>query len=359
MDHLDPPDFEDLRSEPAFPAVDAAISDVAAADVVFTEVAVAAGAVAETAPTLAPEAVAANGAPADVDSAAPPISWIPATVVVPEIVPDFLASEPAPADVVSEAESVGVFVAEPAPADVLLSERAPADALPAELAAPDIVVSADGASPDSIAAATEDAAAAVAPAPKVDPKAAELRRRAQESWERVVAAKESGEVLTGFVISAVKGGLLVDISGIRGFLPASQARAPEGGALDALVKTKVPLKILDLDTSRRRAVVSQRRALEEDRRTKRAELIRSLAAGQRREGVVVRLVDFGAFVDLGGIDGLIPMSELAFERIEKAADVVAVGERVTVDVLRVDEGGKKISLSRKSALPDPWRDHAD
>jgi len=153
------------------------------------------------------------------------------------------------------------------------------------------------------------------------------------------------------------------LTGLFKNLNYTAREAPEYSAylaqIDALVKTKVPLKILDLDTSRRRAVVSQRRALEEDRRTKRAELIRSLAAGQRREGVVVRLVDFGAFVDLGGIDGLIPMSELAFERIEKAADVVAVGERVTVDVLRVDEGGKKISLSRKSALPDPWRDHAD
>jgi ribosomal protein S1 len=188
---------------------------------------------------------------------------------------------------------------------------------------------------------------------------AELRKRAAEAWETVVAARESHESVSGTVISVVKGGLLVDIGGIRGFLPASQVRAPEGGTLDALVKTVLPLKVLDLDAPRRRAVVSARRALEDLRRAKRAELLRSLAPGQRREGVVVRLTDFGAFVDLGGIDGLIPMSELALERVEKAADVVSVGERLELEVLRVDEGGKKISLSRKSALPDPWRDHAD
>jgi len=78
-----------------------------------------------------------------------------------------------------------------------------------------------------------------------------------------------------------------------------------------------------------------------------------------REAVVARLTDFGAFVDLGGIDGLIPMRELAFDRVDKAADVVTIGEKLMVEVLRIEEGGKKISLSRKNALPDPWRDHGD
>ena len=192
-----------------------------------------------------------------------------------------------------------------------------------------------------------------------DEELAELRKRATEAWDAVVAARERGENVSGTVISVVKGGLLVDIGGIRGFLPASQVRAPEGGTLDSLVKTVLPLKVLDLDAPRRRAVVSSRRALEEIRRASRAELLRSLVPGQRREGVVVRLTDFGAFVDLGGIDGLIPMSELALERVEKAADAVSGGERLELEVLRVDEGGKKISLSRKNALPDPWRDHAE
>jgi small subunit ribosomal protein S1 len=195
--------------------------------------------------------------------------------------------------------------------------------------------------------------------PATDPALEERRRRAQEAWEHVVQARESGEVLSGFVTAAVKGGLLVDIAGIRGFLPASQVRVAQGESIETLLKKRVPLKVLDTDATRRRAVVSQRRALEEERRGKRAELLHSLAVGQQREAVVVRLADFGAFVDLGGLDALIPMSELAFERVEKASDVVNVGDRLAVQVLRIEEGGKKIAVSRKSALPDPWRDHAE
>ncbi len=196
---------------------------------------------------------------------------------------------------------------------------------------------------------------ASAPAAKAD----ERRIRAQQAWERVVNARETNETLTGVVTAAVKGGLLVDVGGIRGFLPASQVRPPQGTSIEALVKAKMPLRVIDIDQSRRRIVVSQRRALEDERRTKRRELLSSLQVGQVREGTIVRLTDFGAFVDLGGIDGLIPMRELAFERIETAADVVHIGERLSVEVLRIDEGGKKISLSRRNALADPWRDHAN
>ena len=213
------------------------------------------------------------------------------------------------------------------------------------------------------AAAGETAPRAPAPSQPVqrppDPRAEERRQRAQQAWERVVSARESGEVLNGTVTAAVKGGLLVDVGGIRGFLPASQVRVPIGTAIDTLVRTKVPLKVIDVDQTRRRIVVSHRRAAEEERRNKRSELLHSLAVGQVREGVVVRLADFGAFVDLGGVDGLIPMRELAFERIDKAGDVVTIGEKLQVEVLRIDENGKKISLSRRNALPDPWRDHAN
>ena len=216
--------------------------------------------------------------------------------------------------------------------------------------------------PDATTAtgAPAEAAAGAPPQAPRPPKPSndERRARAQQSWERVLAAKESGEVLSGTVTSAVKGGLLVDVDGIRGFLPASQTRVPQGGTIEALVKTKVPLKVIDVDNDRRRIVVSQRRAMQEERGAKRRELLRELAVGQVREGVVVRLADFGAFVDLGGIDGLVPMRELAFERVEKVGDVLKVGEKLNVEVLRIEEGGKKISLSRKNALPDPWRDHA-
>jgi small subunit ribosomal protein S1 len=191
-----------------------------------------------------------------------------------------------------------------------------------------------------------------------DPSVEERKQRAEQQWKNVVASRESGETLYGTVTTAVKGGLLVDVGGVRGFLPASQTRPEAGTTLESLVKTKVPLRVIDIDEKRRRIVVSQRRALDDLRRAKRNEFLRSLRIGQLHEGSVVRLAPFGAFVDIGGIEGLVPMSELAFERVDKVEDVLKVGERVAVSVLRIEEGGKKIGLSRKNALPDPLRDHA-
>jgi len=191
-----------------------------------------------------------------------------------------------------------------------------------------------------------------------DPSVEERKQRAEAHWQHVVASRDSGETLHGTVTNAVKGGLLVDVGGVRGFLPASQTRLEPGAALESLLKTKLPLRVIDVDEKRRRIVVSQRRALEDERRAKRGELLRSLQIGQLHEGVVVRLAPFGAFVDIGGLEGLVPMSELAFERVERVEDVLKVGERVPVTILRLDEGGKKIGLSRKNALPDPLRDHA-
>lgn len=255
------------------------------------------------------------------------------------------------AEVSPEAQPEAANQAAFEPAPILAEAAAEPEAPPAE-------------APAAAEAPAEPAAAAPArpaPPPKSPEELARIearKQRAQAAWERVVAAHESGEVLSGTVTAAVKGGLLVDVGGIRGFLPASQVRVAPGTALDTLVRSKLPLKVIDVDQNRRRIVASHRRAAEEERRAKRAEVLNSLAVGQVREGTVVRLADFGAFVDLGGIDGLIPMRELAFERVEKAGDVVKVGETLNVEVLRIDEGGKKISLSRKNALPDPWRDHA-
>jgi small subunit ribosomal protein S1 len=185
------------------------------------------------------------------------------------------------------------------------------------------------------------------------------KKRAQAAWERLVAAKAANETVEGVVKAAVKGGLLVEVDRFRGFLPASQVRVDKGTALESLVKTTLPLKIIDVDEGRKRLVVSHRRAMEEQRRAARTNLLQSLKVGEERDATVVRLADFGAFVDLGGVDALIPMSELAFERVEKPSDVVHAGDKLKVRVLRIDQGGKKIAVSRKSALPDPWRDHAE
>ncbi len=187
----------------------------------------------------------------------------------------------------------------------------------------------------------------------------ERRKRAQAIWQRLVDAKSNGDVVEAIVKSTVKGGLLVDIEGYRGFLPASQAGVPKGAPLDTLVGTNVSLKVLDIDESRKRVVVSQRRAQQEQRRSERSALIKSLKVGEERDAKVVRLADFGAFVELGsGVDALIPASELAFERVDKPSDVVKVGDEFKVRVLRIDQNGKKIAVSRKGALADPWRDNA-
>ena len=210
--------------------------------------------------------------------------------------------------------------------------------------------------------------AAVAPEPAAGPtpeqiaarKAAdEGRKRAAETWARIAGAKESGATVEGRVKSEIKGGLLADVEGYRAFLPASQTRVPKGTSLATLVNQSVPLKVIEVDDKRKRLVVSHRRALEEERRASRTALLQSLRVGEERGAKVVRMADFGAFVDLGGVDALVPIGELAFERVEKPTDVVNVGDEFTVRIMRIDQGGKKISASRKAALADPWRDHAE
>lgn len=195
--------------------------------------------------------------------------------------------------------------------------------------------------------------------PEPSAEAVERRRRAQEAWTRIAGARESNELVHGFVKSAVKGGLLVEIDGYRGFLPASQAGASKGTALEPLVNTTLPLRVLDVDEARKRVVVSHRRALQDQRRSARTELMQSLKVGDERDATVLRLADFGAFVDIGGVDALIPASELAFERVDKPSDVVQPGDKFKVRVMRVENGGKKIAVSRKASLPDPWRDSGE
>ncbi len=174
-----------------------------------------------------------------------------------------------------------------------------------------------------------------------------------------MAAHASGESREARVKSLVKGGLLLDLDGYRAFLPASQSGEQRGAALDPLVGTSVQVKIIDVDEARKRLVVSRRRALAQERRESRTATIASLEVGKECEATVVRLTDFGAFVDLGGgVDALVPMSELDFERVAKASDVVSVGERLRVRILRVEGNGKKIAASRKAMLADPWRDNA-
>lgn len=186
----------------------------------------------------------------------------------------------------------------------------------------------------------------------------ERRARALKTWEKVIAAHDNDEVIEATVTQVVKGGVLVDL-GMRGFVPASQIRRQPVGNLDELVGKRLRLKVIDLDHKRHRVVLSQRLVLEEELNAKKQELLGTLTVGQIREGVVVRLAEFGAFVDLGGIDGLIHNSELSYTRVKHPSEVVKIGDTVSVEIMKFDPDARKVSLSLKHALPDPWEEHAE
>lgn len=182
----------------------------------------------------------------------------------------------------------------------------------------------------------------------------EKRARALKTWEKVLEAHQHNEAINATVTQVVKGGVLVDL-GMRGFVPASQIRRQPVGNLEEMVGKTLRLKVIDLDHKRRRVVLSQRVVLEEELNQKKQELLSTLQPGQIREGTIVRLADFGAFVDLGGIDGLIHNTELSWGRVKHPSEVVKIGDKVQVEVMKFDPEAKKVSLSLKHSLDDPWK----
>jgi 4-hydroxy-3-methylbut-2-enyl diphosphate reductase len=175
------------------------------------------------------------------------------------------------------------------------------------------------------------------------------------AWERVQKAYEEGKILTAMVIDRVKGGLAVDL-GVRGFVPGSHVGSGNVKNLDRYVGQSLPFKIIELDRDRRKVVLSNKLAIEEERRRQREETIASLKEGQIREGIVRRITDYGAFVDLGGIDGLLHVSEMSWTRITHPSEVVKQGQKIKVMVLKMDLNAGRISLGLRQILPDPWAD---
>ena len=172
-------------------------------------------------------------------------------------------------------------------------------------------------------------------------------------WQDLSRAYEGGDVLTAMVTDRVKGGLVVDL-GLRGFLPASHVEIRNVHALDRFVGQSLKVKIIEVDRARKRVVVSQKQALQEDRRKRRERTLASLEEGKVFRGVVRRITDYGAFVDLGGVDGLLHVTEMAWTRIDHPKEVLRTGEKIDVMVLRFDREQNRISLGRKQMLPDPW-----
>ncbi|MER0092508.1 30S ribosomal protein S1 [Corynebacterium sp. KPL2838] len=182
------------------------------------------------------------------------------------------------------------------------------------------------------------------------------KKRAQyeRAWGAIEELQAKEEPVTGTVIEVVKGGLILDI-GLRGFLPASLVEMRRVRDLDPYIGQELEAKIIELDKQRNNVVLSRRAYLEQTQSEVRSEFLHQLQKGQVRKGVVSSIVNFGAFVDLGGVDGLVHVSELSWKHIDHPSEVVTVGDEVTVEVLDVDLDRERVSLSLKATQEDPWR----
>src|SRR6266571_2890633 len=185
------------------------------------------------------------------------------------------------------------------------------------------------------------------------------KKRAQyeRAWGTIEKIKDEDGVVTGTVIEVVKGGLILDI-GLRGFLPASLVEMRRVRDLQPYVGKEIEAKIIELDKNRNNVVLSRRAWLEQTQSEVRHTFLNTLSKGQIRKGVVSSIVNFGAFVDLGGVDGLVHVSELSWKHIDHPGEVVEVGQEVTVEVLDVDMDRERVSLSLKSTQEDPWQQFA-
>jgi small subunit ribosomal protein S1 len=175
-------------------------------------------------------------------------------------------------------------------------------------------------------------------------------------WDRVKAAADNGELVEGRLVRKIKGGVVVDLYGVEAFLPGSQIALRQVQNVDSLLSQSMEFKIIKLNKRRRNIVVSRRAVLEEHRAKQKSEIIQELAKDQIREGVVKNITDFGAFVDLGGIDGLLHITDMSWGRVSHPSELVSIGDKVRVKVLSFDPEKERISLGMKQLTPYPWED---
>ena len=185
-------------------------------------------------------------------------------------------------------------------------------------------------------------------------KLSKKRLDAAKNWETVENAVESKEILDGYITEENKGGLVANVKGIRVFIPASQSGKPRGADLSDMVKTQVKLRITEVNRARRRVVGSIRAVQAEERAARAAEVWANIEVGKHYAGTVKSLTSYGAFVDIGGVDGMVHISELSWSRIKNPAEVVSVGDNVDVYVISFDPEKKKISLGMKDHSQEPW-----
>jgi small subunit ribosomal protein S1 len=184
------------------------------------------------------------------------------------------------------------------------------------------------------------------------------RARFEMAWKRIEVAAESGDPVEGTVIEVVKGGLILDL-GVRGFLPASLVDIRRVQDLDEYLGKQIRCKVIELNRSRNNVVLSRRAVLEEERKEMRQAILDRLSPGDVVDGTISNIVDFGAFVDLDGIDGLIHISELSWSHVNHPSELLEIGQEVNVKVLDIDRERQRISLGLKQTQSDPWQQVVD
>jgi len=175
----------------------------------------------------------------------------------------------------------------------------------------------------------------------------------EEAWDRIEQAHKTGEMITAQVVDRVKGGLVVDV-GVRGFVPATHVGSGKLRNIEKFVGNPLQLKVIEIDRERKKVVLSNREAEEQRRSRAKEEIFHKVAPGDIVDGTVRRLTDYGAFVDLGGVDGLLHISEMSWARINHPKEMFKEGQKIKVMVLRLDPANGKISLGHRQVLPDPW-----
>ncbi|MBR1460174.1 30S ribosomal protein S1 [bacterium] len=171
------------------------------------------------------------------------------------------------------------------------------------------------------------------------------------AWKDLEKAKEADETILGTVVNSVKGGIIVEVAGVRGFIPSSQLRVKE---TEIEPGSKIEVKILTLDAQQNNFILSNKKVYDDSVEETRKNVFSQLEVGQVVKGEVVRITDFGAFIDIGGIDGLLPLSQLSWRWIDHPTDILSVGSKIDVEVILVDNEKQRVSLSLKNLEPDPW-----
>jgi len=171
------------------------------------------------------------------------------------------------------------------------------------------------------------------------------------NWKQLEEAKAEDKIVMGTVVQPVKGGVLVDVMGVRGFVPSSHLRSKD---VESIIDKEIELKILTMDVTQNNFILSNRKVHTDSIEDVKKDVFDQLEVGQVVKGEVVRIADFGAFIDIGGVDGLLPLSQISWRWVDHPNDILKVGEKINVEIIGIDIDKQRVSLSLKNLEPDPW-----